>query len=176
MIGAFGDERYWLAWLAAEYGTDATLDTIQVGADGSVEGACTFALPQDQLPSVVTRVYKSDVQITRGESWSAIAGGGATCTITASMPGTPVTLSGSAQLTPHPADAGGAQMRVEGMVEVRIPEAAKKPAFGVTGVEAGVGPFVGQGAVESLYFAIGLGSVGSGATVYYVAEGVAKCV
>jgi hypothetical protein len=27
-------------------------------------------------------------------------------------------------------------------------------AFGVTGVEAGVGPFVGQGAVESLYFAI----------------------
>jgi Protein of unknown function (DUF2505) len=76
MIGAFGDERYWLAWLAAEYGTDATLDSIQVGADGSVEGACTFALPQDQLPSVVTRVYKSDVQITRGESWSAIAGGG----------------------------------------------------------------------------------------------------
>ena len=83
--------------------------------------ACTFALPQDQLPSVVTRVYKSDVQITRGESWSAIAGGEATCTITASMPGTPVTLSGSAQLTPHPADTGGAQMRVKGMVEVRIP-------------------------------------------------------
>jgi Protein of unknown function (DUF2505) len=120
LIGAFGDERYWLAWLAAEYGTDATLDSIQVGADGSVEVACTFALPQDQLPSVVTRVYKSDVQITRGESWN-IAGGGATCTITASMPGTPVTLSGRAQLTPHPADAGGAQMRVKGMVEVRIP-------------------------------------------------------
>ncbi|MET0994296.1 MAG: DUF2505 domain-containing protein [Mycobacterium sp.] len=121
LIGAFGDERYWLAWLAAEYGTDATLDSIQVGADGSVEVACTFALPQDQLPSVVARVYKSDVQITRGESWSAIAGGEATCTITASMPGTPVTLSGSAQLTPHPADAGGAQMSVKGTVEVRIP-------------------------------------------------------
>jgi hypothetical protein len=140
LIGAFGDERYWLAWLAAEYGTDATLDSIQVGADGSVEGACTFALPQDQLPSVVTRVYKSDVQITRGESWSAIAGGGATCTITASMPGTPVTLSGSAQLTSHPADAGGAQMRVEGMVEVRIPEAAKKPVAVAIGAVPSSGP------------------------------------
>jgi hypothetical protein len=56
------------------------------------------------------------------------------------------------------------------------PGSELRAAFGVTGVEAGVGPFVGQGAVESLYFAIGLGSVGSGATVYYVAEGVAKCV
>jgi len=121
LIRAFGDERYWLAWLASEYGTDATLDSIQVGADGGVEVACTFALPQDQLPSVVNRVYKSDVQITRGESWSAIAGGEATCTITASMPGTPVTLSGSAHLTPHPGDVGGAQMKVEGIVEVRIP-------------------------------------------------------
>jgi Protein of unknown function (DUF2505) len=78
-------------------------------------------LPQDQLPSVVNRVYTSDVQITRGESWSAIAGGEAICTITASMPGTPVTLSGSARLTPHPEEAGGAQMKVDGIVEVRIP-------------------------------------------------------
>jgi hypothetical protein len=121
LVRAFGDEHYWLAWLAAEYGTDATLDSIQVGSDGSVEVACTFALPQDQLPSVVARVYKSDVQIQRGESWSAINDGAATCTITASMPGTPVTLSGSAQLAPHPEHAGGAQMRVQGSVDVRIP-------------------------------------------------------
>jgi len=67
MIGAFGDERYWLAWLAAEYGAGATLDSIGVGADGGVEVACTFALPHDQLPSVVTRVYKSDMQIERTE-------------------------------------------------------------------------------------------------------------
>ena len=121
LLRAFGDERYWLAWLDTEYGDGATLDSIRVGADGSIEVACTFALPHDQLPSVVTRVYKSDMQIERTESWSAITGGEATCTITASMPGTPVMLSGSAHLTPHPADAGGAQMKVEGIVEVRIP-------------------------------------------------------
>jgi hypothetical protein len=140
LLRAFGDERYWLAWLGTEYGAGATLDSIGVGADGSVEVACTFALPHDQLPSVVTRVYKSDMQIERTESWSAITGGEATCTITASMPGTPVTLSGSAQLTPHPADAGGAQMRVEGMVEVRIPEAAKKPVAVAIGAVPSSGP------------------------------------
>jgi hypothetical protein len=121
LLRAFGDERYWLAWLGTEYGAGATLDSIGVGADGSVEVACTFALPHDQLPSVVTRVYKSDMQIERTESWSAITGGEATCTITASMPGTPATVSGTAQLTPHPADAGHAQILVRGRVEVRIP-------------------------------------------------------
>ena len=39
LVRAFGDEHYWLAWLAAEYGNDATLDSIQVGSDGSVEVA-----------------------------------------------------------------------------------------------------------------------------------------
>jgi hypothetical protein len=121
LLRTFGDEQYWLAWLAAEYGADATLDSIRVGADGSVEVACTFTLRHDRLPGVVTRVYKSDVQIKRWESWSAITDGKANCTITASMPGTPVTLSGNAHVTPHPADAGGAQLRVGGTVEVRIP-------------------------------------------------------
>jgi hypothetical protein len=126
LLQVFGDERYWLAWLAAEYGTDGTLDSIRVGTDGSVDVACTFALRPDRLPRVVTRVYKSDIQITRGESWSAITDGQTTCTITADMPGTPVTLSGTALLTPHPADTSGAQMEVEGSVEVRIPVAGRQ--------------------------------------------------
>ena len=42
--------------------------------------------------------------------------------------------------------------------------------FGVAAVEAGVSPFVGQGAVESLHFAVGLGSVRSGPLVGDVAE------
>jgi hypothetical protein len=126
LLQVFGDERYWLAWLAAEYGTDGTLDSIRVGTDGSVDVACTFALRPDRLPGVVTRVYKSDIQITRGESWSAITDGQTTCTITADMPGTPVTLSGTALLTPHPADTSGAQMEVEGSVDVRIPVAGRQ--------------------------------------------------
>ena len=38
-------------------------------------------------------------------------------------------------------------------------------AFEVAGVEAGVGPFVGQGAVEAFDFAVGLGSVGAGSAM-----------
>ncbi|MBV8178432.1 MAG: DUF2505 domain-containing protein [Mycobacterium sp.] len=121
LLQVFGDERYWLAWLA-EYGpNEATLDSIRVGANGSVEVACTQTLPHDRLPAVVTRVYKGDLQIKREESWSALTDGETTCAITADMPGTPVTLSGTAQLTPDPAGADGAQLRVQGSVEVRIP-------------------------------------------------------
>ena len=126
LLRAFGDEQYWRAWLTAEYGTDATLDSIRIGPDGSVDVACTFTLRYDRLPGVVTRVYKSDLEIKRWESWSALTDGKATCTITASMPGTPVKLSGSADLIPHPVDSTGAQLRVGGTVEVRIPMVGSK--------------------------------------------------
>jgi hypothetical protein len=43
-------------------------------------------------------------------------------------------------------------------------------------VELGVGPFVGQGAVEAFDFAVGLGSIWSGAPVLDVAQGVGEGV
>ena len=47
-------------------------------------------------------------------------------------------------------------------------------AFVVAEVEAGVGPFVGQGAVEAFDFAVGLWSVGTGSAVLDTTEGVAE--
>ncbi len=44
-------------------------------------------------------------------------------------------------------------------------------AFGVAGVELDVGPFVGQGAVKSLYLAVGLRSVRPSSAVLDIAQG-----
>ena len=61
------------------------------------------------------------------------------------------------------------------VVIVGVQPAGKLAAtFGVAGVEAGVGPFFGQGAVESLYFAVGLGPIGSGAAMFDVTKGVSE--
>jgi hypothetical protein len=49
-------------------------------------------------------------------------------------------------------------------------------AFGVAAVELGVGPFVGQGAVESLHLAVRLWPIRSGSSMFNLAERVAECV
>ena len=49
-------------------------------------------------------------------------------------------------------------------------------AFCVVPVEAGIGPFVGQGAMKSLHFSVGLWSVGPGAAVFDATKGVGEDV
>jgi hypothetical protein len=56
------------------------------------------------------------------------------------------------------------------------PDGELSAAFGVAGVEPGVGPFVGQGAVESLHLAVGLRSARAGATVFNPPKGLSKDV
>jgi len=46
--------------------------------------------------------------------------------------------------------------------------------FGVAAVEPGVGPFIGQGAVESLDLAVGLRPIGACAPMLDVTQGVTK--
>src|SRR5215469_7182887 len=48
-------------------------------------------------------------------------------------------------------------------------------AFGFGGVGAGVGPFVGEGAVVALDFAVGLGVAGPGALVADGEQGASGC-
>lgn len=49
-------------------------------------------------------------------------------------------------------------------------------SLGVGAVRAGVGPFVGQGAVKSLYLAVGLGPIWASAAMLDVAKGVGEGV
>ena len=49
-------------------------------------------------------------------------------------------------------------------------------AFAVAGVEVGVGPLVGQGAVEAFDLTVGLGSVGAGSAMLDLTECVSERV
>ncbi|NTY62479.1 DUF2505 domain-containing protein [Mycolicibacterium sphagni] len=115
---AFLDKQYWLARLADSGADDATLNSIRVTPDGGVEVTTTQVLRADRLPAVVTQFHHGDLEIRRAESWTALVGGQAEAAVSGSIPGAPVTLTGSAQLAPAELRA---HLAFRATVEVRIP-------------------------------------------------------
>jgi Protein of unknown function (DUF2505) len=116
---AFSDEQYWLARLADSGADDATLDSMEIGDDGSIDVVTTQVLRNDRLPGIVTQLYQGDLRIVREETWSPINDGQASATVTGSIEGAPVTLTGTAMLAP--ATAGGSRLELKATVEVRVP-------------------------------------------------------
>ena len=115
---AFRDEQYWLARLADSGADDATLDSIELGPDGSVEVATTQVLRADRLPGVVTQFHRGDLAIRRVESWTGLLDGAASATVAGSIAGAPVSLTGDANLAPSESRA---RLAFRATVEVRIP-------------------------------------------------------
>jgi len=115
---AFCNERYWLARLADSGADDAVLDSIRTGPDGSVDVVTTQVLRRDRLPAIVTQFHRGDLAIHREESWTPLIHGKADGTVTGSIPGAPVSLTGNAQLTGEDAHA---HLAFRATVEVRIP-------------------------------------------------------
>ena len=72
------------------------------------------------MPGIVAQLHKGQVQIVREESWAPITNGEAKGTITGTVPGAPVSLSGTGRLAPNP-DGRGAQLKAQITIEVRIP-------------------------------------------------------
>lgn len=93
---AFADEQYWLARLADSGADDATLDALEVAADGAIDVATTQVLRADRLPGFVAQFHQGDLHIKRAESWSAISGDRATATVAARIPGAPARCTGQA--------------------------------------------------------------------------------
>lgn len=116
---AFADEGYWLARLADSGADDATLDQMTVDADGGIDVTTTQILRADRLPGVVTQFHRGDLSIRREETWSPVRDGRASATVTGSIPGAPVSLTGAATLEPR--DDGGARLTLRVTVEVRVP-------------------------------------------------------
>ena len=114
---AFGDENYWLARLADSGADTATLDSMTVN-DHGIDVVTTQVLRRDRLPGVVTQFHPGDLSIVREEAWSAVDDGRATATVTGSIPGAPVSLSGTAVLAPA---GSGSRLQFTATVEVRIP-------------------------------------------------------
>ncbi len=115
---AFADEQYWLARLADSGADDATLDSMDVSADGNITVATTQVLRRDRLPGIVTQFHRGDLRIGRRESWSPVDGDKATAHVTGDISGAPVTLGGDAVLT---AKGAAAHLTFRGTVEVRVP-------------------------------------------------------
>uniref|UniRef100_A0A5Q5CB66 DUF2505 domain-containing protein n=1 Tax=Mycobacterium sp. (strain JLS) TaxID=164757 RepID=A0A5Q5CB66_MYCSJ len=116
---AFSDQRYWLARLADSGADHATLDGMTVGEDGSIDVTTTQTLRADRLPGVVAQFHRGDLEIQREETWTGLRDGRATATVTGSIPGAPVTLNGTAVLSPGA--SGGSRLELKATVEVRVP-------------------------------------------------------
>ncbi len=115
---ALRDEQYWLARLADSGADHATLDSLQLAPDGGVDVATTQVLRAARLPAVVTQFHHGDLEIRRVESWTGLVDGKADATVSGTIPGAPVSLTGSALLTPSDLRA---HLAFRATVEVRIP-------------------------------------------------------
>jgi hypothetical protein len=115
---AFGDRGYWQERLADSGADTATLDSMTVDADGGIDIVTTQVLRRDRLPGVVTQFHPGDLAIVREEVWSPLDNGQATATVTGSIPGAPVSLTGTAVLAPA---GSGSRLAFTATVEVRIP-------------------------------------------------------
>jgi Protein of unknown function (DUF2505) len=117
---AFSDEQYWLVRLADSGADDATLDSMDIGEDGSIDVVTTQTLRTDRLPAVVTQFHRGDLSFVREETWTPVHDGQATATITGSITGAPVTLSGTAALAPA-TSGSGSRLEFKATVEVKVP-------------------------------------------------------
>ncbi|MBU8820010.1 DUF2505 domain-containing protein [Mycolicibacterium goodii] len=115
---AFGDERYWRARLADSGADEAILDTLTIGADGGFDIVTTQVLRADRLPGLVSQFHPGDLRIRREETWAPIHEGRANGTVAGSIPGAPVSLTGTMVLEPS---ERGAKLSVRTTVEVRVP-------------------------------------------------------
>lgn len=115
---AFGDRQYWLARLADSGADEATLDQLTVDAAGGIAVVCTQVLHADRLPALVAQFHHGDLRIRREERWQPIRSGRVDGVVTGEIPGAPVSLRGTAALSPTDA---GARLAVTTTVEVRVP-------------------------------------------------------
>jgi len=115
---AFSEKHYWLARLAEVTVATATLDSMEVSADGGVAVVSTLVLPRELLPALATQFHSGDMRIGRREIWGPVTDGRATGTIDCSIVGAPATMAGTSTLSPT---GSGARMDLHAKVEVRIP-------------------------------------------------------
>jgi hypothetical protein len=115
---ALRDEQYWLARLADSGADEARLDSIRLGADGSVDVITTQVLRSTQLPALVSQFHPGDLEIKREESWTPLIAGRSDAIVTGSLSRAPVSVTGKAEL--EPSDTG-ARLVFHADVTVRVP-------------------------------------------------------
>jgi hypothetical protein len=121
---AFREKDYWLARVADIPVDEAKLELIRVGGDSGDDGTIDVITLQvvhsHNLPGLVTQLHRGDLRVRREETWGPITDGAATASIVGSILGTPVTVSGTAELAPI-GPSGGARLTCRIAVQVRVP-------------------------------------------------------
>lgn len=117
---AFTDANYWRARLAGSGVDVATLESLSVGDEDTVEVVTLQVIRSDKLPGMVTQLHSGDLRIRREETWGPITGGAATGSVAGSIVDAPVNLAGTAVLEPIE-ETGGARLTFRATVQVRVP-------------------------------------------------------
>lgn len=117
---AFTHEDYWRARLA-ESGVDvATLESMRVGDDDTVEVVTLQVIRSEKLPGMVTQLHSGDLCIRREEKWGPVTEGGALGAVAGSIVDAPVNLTGEAVLSTI-GDTAGSRLEFRATVQVRVP-------------------------------------------------------
>lgn len=117
---AFTDGNYWRARLAGSGVDVATLESLRVGDEDTVEVITLQVIRSDKLPGMVTQLHSGDLRIRREETWGPVTGGAATGSVAGSIVDAPVNLAGTAVLEPIE-ETGGARLTFRATVQVRVP-------------------------------------------------------
>ncbi|BBZ46000.1 DUF2505 domain-containing protein [Mycobacterium parmense] len=116
---AFREEDYWLARLADIPVDEAKLDSMRIGGDGTVDVVTLQVVRSHNLHALVKQLHRGDLCVRREETWDPFADGVARGLIAGTIVGTPVDVSGSAELSST--EPGGARLTYRITVKVRIP-------------------------------------------------------
>jgi hypothetical protein len=114
---AFGDEKYWLARLAA-FGGGKALESLVVGSDGTVSVVVTEDLRHGGLPTILTTFYRRDLNIVTKETWTPIGDGHVSGEISVAVTGAPGSGHGAAMLAPL---GNGSRLKLSGTVQFNVP-------------------------------------------------------
>lgn len=117
---AFTDENYWRARLAGSGVDVATLESMRVGDEDTVEVVTLQVIRSDKLPGMVTQLHSGDLRIRREEVWGPVTGGAATGSVVGSIVDAPVNLAGNAVLEAID-ETGGSRLTFRATVQVRVP-------------------------------------------------------
>lgn len=117
---AFTDAEYWRARLAGSGVDVATLESMRVGDEDTVEVVTLQVIRSDKLPGMVTQLHAGDLCIRREERWGPVSDGAASASVEGSILDAPVSLAGTAVLEPIE-ETGGTRLTFRATVQVRVP-------------------------------------------------------
>lgn len=118
VYAAFTDEQYWLARLADSGVDSATLDSMTVDQDGTIQIATTQRIHHSRLPALAAQFHAGDLEVVRKERWSIGSARAARGGVTGKVLRAPARLSGDATLSPTDT---GCRLDFAATVRVDIP-------------------------------------------------------